>query len=408
MSIETGEKLSKKPQALASSYFGLCNMLSTTKQFDEFFIAAKQMEKFMEEFVILYPHLLSKTIDLWILYASAYENKGEYDKAEYYCDLIDNLSPSINILCNTISTRSSIAEARGEYTKALDYINSYIEIIPNRVAAHYQKIRILSKIENAPLTWEAVEATFLLSDSLMFERIDAQLDELRTQYEVDRHIIEKERNRNYFLFALGGCALLLIALGIWMYFSRKIVKKNRGLYRQIKEQDRLAEELKKITEYYDEIANAETLRVPSSDDREMTDDVQTLRATSLPDAVCAPSLPGTRQQRQLVSHLNDYLLKNKTFANYDLDLQEIVPELATNRTYLFEALKAVTGKTPMEYINHLRLDEAKRLLHNTMLTIETIAEECGFNTSRTFYRLFRERYKISPTEYRKMAKENVE
>jgi AraC-like DNA-binding protein len=77
--------------------------------------------------------------------------------------------------------------------------------------------------------------------------------------------------------------------------------------------------------------------------------------------------------------------------------------MATNRAYLFDAIKTVTGKTPMVFINHLRLDEAKRLLDNTPLTIETIACECGFTTSSTFYRQFRDRYQITPAAYRKMA-----
>jgi AraC-like DNA-binding protein len=57
----------------------------------------------------------------------------------------------------------------------------------------------------------------------------------------------------------------------------------------------------------------------------------------------------------------------------------------------------------MEFITYLRLDEAKRLLDNSDLTIENIAYECGFNTYSTFYRQFCERYRISPTAYRKIA-----
>jgi transcriptional regulator GlxA family with amidase domain len=57
----------------------------------------------------------------------------------------------------------------------------------------------------------------------------------------------------------------------------------------------------------------------------------------------------------------------------------------------------------MEFITYLRLDEAKRLLDNSDLTIENIAYECGFNTSRTFYTQFRERYRITPAAYRRVA-----
>jgi AraC-like DNA-binding protein len=222
------------------------------------------------------------------------------------------------------------------------------------------------------------------------ESFAAQLDEIRTQYEVDKHIAEKERNRNYFLFALGGCLLLVIVLGIWIHYSRTIVKKNRGLYRQIKEQDRLADELEAMRRQYEQMAQL------------VDDSVGTGHAPSL-YAPHAPSLPGNKQQRQLVSRLREFLLKDRYFANYDLDIQNLVPEMATNRAYIFEAIKAITGKTPMVFINYLRLDEAKRLLDNSNLTIETIALDCGFTTSSTFYRQFRERYRITPAEYRKFS-----
>jgi len=50
------------------------------------------------------------------------------------------------------------------------------------------------------------------------------------------------------------------------------------------------------------------------------------------------------------------------------------------------------------------LDEAKQLLDVSDLNVETIAFECGFSTDRTFYRQFRDRYRITPTEYRNIAK----
>jgi AraC-like DNA-binding protein len=77
--------------------------------------------------------------------------------------------------------------------------------------------------------------------------------------------------------------------------------------------------------------------------------------------------------------------------------------LATNRSYLFEAVRTITGKTPMEYIHTLQLNEARQMLDiHPDLTVEAIAADCGFNNRQTFYRLFKEQYDISPAEYRKM------
>jgi len=291
-------------------------------------------------------------------------------------------------------TRAHILEMRGRYAeayKAIEKASILMDEISDspidRCEVLTLKARLLIHLGRGKESIALYDSAQVLMNQIRDIEFNAQFDEIRTQYEVDKHIVEKERNRNYFLFAFGGCVLLTIALGIWMYYSRTIVRKNRGLYRQIKEQDRLVDELETITKQYEQTRQ---LIFPVIEDDDASESVK---------------LPGNKQQRQLVSRLREFLLKDNYFAVFNIDIQEIIPKMATNRTYLFEAIKVVTGKTPMEFINHLRLDEAKRLLDNSNLTIAAIAIECGFGTSRTFYRQFRERYRITPTEYRKMVRE---
>ena len=106
------------------------------------------------------------------------------------------------------------------------------------------------------------------------------------------------------------------------------------------------------------------------------------------------------QSRQLVSRLRNYVLKDRYYAKPDINRDELILALSTNRTTLSEAVRAVTNNTLMGYLNVLRLEEAKRMLDtHPKLTIETIAEKCGFNL-RTFYRLFNERYHLTPAKYR--------
>lgn len=44
---------------------------------------------------------------------------------------------------------------------------------------------------------------FTANDSIKDVEVNARFDELRTQYEVEKHIAEKERTFHYLLFALG-------------------------------------------------------------------------------------------------------------------------------------------------------------------------------------------------------------
>jgi transcriptional regulator GlxA family with amidase domain len=56
----------------------------------------------------------------------------------------------------------------------------------------------------------------------------------------------------------------------------------------------------------------------------------------------------------------------------------------------------------MEYISVQQLEKAREMLEECpVLSIEAIAENCSFSL-RTFYRLFKKHFSISPADYRKM------
>ena len=57
-----------------------------------------------------------------------------------------------------------------------------------------------------------------------------------------------------------------------------------------------------------------------------------------------------------------------------------------------------------DYINMLRLVEARELLRNSDLSITEIAQNTGFETIRTFNRAFLKERGISPSQYRKVQK----
>jgi len=88
---------------------------------------------------------------------------------------------------------------------------------------------------------------------------------------------------------------------------------------------------------------------------------------------------------------------------HGLNRKALADMLSTNEKYLHDLIKEYTGLTCAEYIISLRLDHACRLLDdvNNYRTVDKIAENSGFSSSKTFYRQFRKHYNCSPALYRK-------
>jgi transcriptional regulator GlxA family with amidase domain len=74
---------------------------------------------------------------------------------------------------------------------------------------------------------------------------------------------------------------------------------------------------------------------------------------------------------------------------------------APERT-LKRRFKAATGTTLMDYVQNLRIEEAKRLLETGTTPFDDIAAEVGYENPGFFRRLFKRRTGLTPLDYRRM------
>jgi transcriptional regulator GlxA family with amidase domain len=59
-----------------------------------------------------------------------------------------------------------------------------------------------------------------------------------------------------------------------------------------------------------------------------------------------------------------------------------------------------TGTSPAQYVAGVRVEAARRTLETTILTVDAIAQRCGFGTAETMRRTFTRRLGVSPDQYR--------
>ena len=102
-------------------------------------------------------------------------------------------------------------------------------------------------------------------------------------------------------------------------------------------------------------------------------------------------------QRQLKQSL-DFI--SESFAT-TISLQTLADQLGLSSYYFARQFKQSTGQSPYQYIKNLRLERAKVLLDTKPhLSITSIAFQLGFADHSHFTKQFRERYKLTPSDYR--------
>ena len=106
----------------------------------------------------------------------------------------------------------------------------------------------------------------------------------------------------------------------------------------------------------------------------------------------------TKGYSKIVSNAINYIKLN---FKYDISLSSIAEELFVHPTYLAKKFKDETNKTISEYVNEVRVKEAKIMLKTTEFKIEDIAYHVGYNDKKYFSKIFKKIYNQSPSNYRK-------
>ncbi len=83
-----------------------------------------------------------------------------------------------------------------------------------------------------------------------------------------------------------------------------------------------------------------------------------------------------------------------------LNLSTTAEKVHMNATYLGQLFKKVLGKSFVQYVTELRIEEAKRLLKNPYLKVYEVADKVGYDNFSYFNVVFKKYMGMSPTDYR--------
>ncbi|OPJ58173.1 AraC family transcriptional regulator [Clostridium oryzae] len=97
-----------------------------------------------------------------------------------------------------------------------------------------------------------------------------------------------------------------------------------------------------------------------------------------------------------ITKILNYIQKNYQY----ITLKDIANDLHFNENYLSRMIKEKTQHNFRDLVCQTRLKEAEKLLLNTKLSVAQIAVKVGYHKPNFFYKLFKEHYGATPTEFR--------
>ena len=102
--------------------------------------------------------------------------------------------------------------------------------------------------------------------------------------------------------------------------------------------------------------------------------------------------------QQLMRNVEQFVLQN--MSRGQISLEDIAAAMGMGRVPFFHKIRAITTKTPAEIVREIRLKHACTLLVTTNINLSELALNVGFMTAENFINIFKDKYGMTPLEYR--------
>jgi len=104
-------------------------------------------------------------------------------------------------------------------------------------------------------------------------------------------------------------------------------------------------------------------------------------------------------EQTFLRKLNELIASNIDSSIYTVE--DLAKDLNISRVQLYRKVKAILGISVSDHINNIRLDKSKELLLNSNQNISEIAYAVGFSSPNYFSTTFKNKFGVSPKEFKK-------
>ena len=109
-------------------------------------------------------------------------------------------------------------------------------------------------------------------------------------------------------------------------------------------------------------------------------------------------------QDELVQRIQSWMYKN---LDQHISLDDISERFAVTKRTLNRRFKKALDDTPVNFLQRMRVEEAKKLLESSDMTVESIVYRVGYEDVSSFRKLFTETTDVTPRAYREKFQSRI-
>ena len=112
-------------------------------------------------------------------------------------------------------------------------------------------------------------------------------------------------------------------------------------------------------------------------------------------------MPGAdiQAQRHMIAYISKHYPEK-------ISLAHIAAAGSVSRSKCCQLFKKYMQQSPIDFLNHYRLEISRNLLTSTESSILEIANACGFSSQSYYTKFFSEQFHLTPTQYRKEKRQS--
>lgn len=315
-------------------------------------------------------------INAYYLLTGRYQEVVDHNK-EFYLNT-DNVD-TVSVLYRLCLLQSAQAySGLGVYEKAYQCIEKY-----NRIIEAYRRM----------LDSNRLLELYQVTDNIKYE---AKLESAKKELE----------SRHRLIIALSILLVLVIVFTVYVFIERTKLKKNNRIISQ------LIVELNKNTEH---LHSVNTLSLKTLDDNpeevQPSAQIETIDNTN-EDLHPSDSSSETDEDtlkissERLFSLFDSTVKEQQLYLKYQLQRDDYAALMGVDRNRFASIIKEFTGDNLSSYLNDLRLNHSVTLFRtHPEMSINEVAEASAIPSMSTFYRVFKNKYGMSPKVFIEQLRE---